>query len=106
MYCTKKDDYDNYHKNHNIINIFDLIPSSKDIDDIKNKIYEREKEYEQLIEGLNKWKIKIINEIEKLKKNFKNEIELLKKMFFNFNIHFINYTYFKNFNYFKDYLNN
>jgi hypothetical protein len=59
----------------------DHIPSSRDNEDVKNKIYKREKEYERLIESLNQWKIKIINEIEKLKINLKNEIELIKKFF-------------------------
>ena len=105
-YCTK-DNGDNYlHKNHDIICLIDLIPSENDINSLRNKINQRTKKYQELMESLDEWKEKVFNKIEQLKKNLRYEIELMKKLFFNYNKYFINYTYFKNFEYFIHKINN
>ena len=88
------------------MDFINIIPSSDDINSLKNNINKREEKYRELIECLDEWKVKVINKIEELKKNLKYEIELMKKMFLNFNKYFINYNYFLNYDYFKTYVNN
>ena len=110
IFCIKnninennKENDNNMHKNHNIINYIDLYPSFKQINDLKNKIIEKKKKYKELFISLDEYKQKIINRTEELKQNLLDEINLLEKLFKNVSQSFLSYTYFNNFH---NFLNN
>ena len=105
VYCLKDDgDENNIHKEHYLICLIDLIPTQKEVNDLKYKIEQRARKYKELINSLDEWIKKLNNKIEELKNNLQYEIELMKKLFYNYNIYFLNYTYFKNFEYLVNYL--
>lgn len=106
IFCIKEDEE---HENHNIQNLLEYIPSTTQIIDLINKINDKEKSNNELIDKINNWKNKIISKTEELKQNLKDEIDFLKKMVLNFSQYFIDYNYISNFykidNYIKE-LNN
>ena len=83
------------------LNIIDNIPSKNKINKILNKL----KTYEELINIINDWQKKLMNKIEHLKENILNEKSLLNKMILNFDKNFLDYTYFANINYLYKYTN-
>ena len=97
IYFIRQDEPKNVHKNHNIKNIVDYIPSLTDINNLKNKIKQKTQIYTDLIKKLDKWKLTINKKIEVLKNSLNEEINILEKMIFSFNHNYMNYTYFSNF---------
>ena len=83
------------------LNIIDYIPSKHKINKILNKL----KTYEELINIINDWQKKLMNKIEHLKENILNEKSLLNKMILNFDKNFLDYTYFANIKYLYKYKN-
>ena len=85
------------HKNHYIENILDLIPSTYEINSLKEKILKKSNAFDSLIKSLDDWLIELTNKIQKIKQNLKNEINILKKLYFNFNCNYVDYAYYSNF---------
>ena len=83
IYCIRQDEPKNAHKNHNIKNLVDYIPSLTEINNLKNKIKQKTQTYTDLIKKLDKWKLTINKKIEDLKNNLNQEINILEKMFFS-----------------------
>jgi len=102
IFCIKEDEMWN-HKNHNIKNLEDFIPTSKEIIDFQKKIKQKAEFYKELKYKINSWKNKIITKIEQLIQNLEKEIIILEKIIFNFNVKFMNYTYYKNYHHLKDF---
>jgi len=94
------------HKNHKVICFHNYLPSDIDIENLKKRIKEKSKFYEQLIQKIDEWNRKVNQKIEELKQNLKDEISLLERIIFNFNNNFRNYTYFKNFEYINNNISN
>ena len=88
-------------KKYNIENILDYIPSKNKIDNIFNKL----KNYDELIDIVNNWQKTLIQKIEHLKENILNEKTLLNKMILNFDKYFLDYSYYANINYLYKYTN-
>ena len=105
IFCIKEDEM-NVHKNHNIENLENFIPTSEEIKDFQNKIKQKSKVYKELKNKINIWKNKIITKTEQLIQNLENEIIILEKIIFNFNNKFMNYTYYNNFHYLKNFVKN
>ena len=109
IFCIKEDEMGN-HKNHNIENLEDFIPTSKEIKDFQKKIKQKSEFYKELKYKINIWKNKIITKADQLIQNLEKEIKILEKIIFNFNSKFMNYTYYNNFhylnNFIKDNINN
>ena len=103
--CIKNNEEDT-HEEHDIMNIIESMPSVNDIKNLINKINEKEKVYEELSKLLDEWCKILFKKIEKLKKNLKKEIELLRKLFENFNLKFPSASYCFNFFNIKDYIKN
>ena len=103
IFCIKEDEIGN-HKNHNIENLEDFIPTSKEIKDFQKKIKQKTEFYKELKYKINVWKNKIITKTEQLIQNLENEIIILEKIIFNFNAKFMNYTYYNNFHRLKDFV--
>ena len=101
-FCMKEDEMGN-HKNHKIENLEDFIPTSKEIKDFQNKIKQKKEFYKELKYKINIWKNKIITKTEQLIKNLEKEIIILEKIICNFNVKFMNYTYYNNFHNLKDF---
>ena len=104
IYCLKNDD--DHNKNHNIINLIELMPTKKQIINLKIKIKERNELYEEIIKSINEWEKTLLTKTNRLKENFKNEISLLRKIIDNYNIYFLNYTYYSTFHLLEDYIKN
>ena len=98
LICSKKNEKNNPHENHNIINILDMIPSKNQINNLKEKIIKKSDDFYSMIRSLNEWQNELNKKIERIKQNLKNEISLIKKLFLNFNCEYMDYTYFTNFN--------
>jgi len=105
IFCIKEDEI-GIHKNHNIENLENFIPSSEEIKDFQNKIKQKSKIYKELKNKINIWKNKIITKTDQLIQNLENEIIILEKIIFNFNNKFMNYTYYNNFHNLKNYVKN
>ena len=115
LYCTEcqkhlcifclKDTESKTYCSHYKENLYEIIPSSKDINKIKAEINKEKKIYEDYISLLDEWKKIINNKIENYKQNLRDKISLIEKMFYNFNKNFNDYIYYKNFNYFINYHN-
>ena len=113
LYCTDchkhlcifchKDNEDNNHCEHDIENIYEVIPSLKEINELKEEIKKEKKIYEDYISLIDEWKKIIVNKIENYKRNIRDKISLIEKMFYNFNKYYNNYIYYENFNYFIKY---
>lgn len=78
LYCIN-------HKNHNIKDFKEIIPSLNDIQILINKIKERFEYYNLLIEKINSWKKEVIRKTEELKQNLRDEISLFEKIIINYN---------------------
>ena len=100
--CIKND----IHKEHKKESYIDIIPSSEDIENLKNKIKVKTIYINKLIENIDNWQKKINLKVKELIQNLRDEINLLEKIIFNFNNTFRNITYLKNFTYIKEYLKN
>ena len=109
LICLKKDKENNPHKNHEIINILNNMPSKNQLNNLKKKIIKKSDAFNSLIKSLTEWQKSLNQKIERIKENLKNELNIIKKLFFNFNIDYLDYTYYSNFNKFYkeiDVLNN
>ena len=95
IFCAKNDG----HKDHLIKSFYQIIPSLKDIEDLKNRVLEKANFTNNLIKKIDFWQQKINSKAEELKQNLKDEINLIEKFILNFNNTFMNYTYFQNFDY-------
>jgi len=103
IFCIKEDEMEN-HKNHNIKNLEDFIPTSKEIKDFQEKIKQKSEFYKELKYKINVWKNNIITKTEQLIQNLEKEIIILEKIIFNFDYKFMNYTYYNNFHHLKDFV--
>ena len=103
IFCIKEDEMGN-HKNHNIKNLEDFIPTSKEIKDFQKKIKQKSEFYKELKYKINIWKNKIISKTEQLIQNLEKEITILERIIFNFNSKFMNYTYYKNFHHLNNFI--
>ena len=103
IFCIKEDKR-GYHKKHKVENLDNIMPSLIEIDDLKERIKQKSKCYSQLIDKINLWKNSIITKTEQLIQNLKEEIIILKQILFNFDIKFVNYSYYKNFEHLKNYI--
>ena len=101
LFCLKNNEQ-SPHANHEVIYLLESMPSTKQIDEINNKINEKIKYIEELIDLIDKWYINLSKKIDKLKQNLKSEIKFIEKFFMNFNPHFTNYIYYKNYNNFNN----
>ena len=97
-FCFKKYEEKNPHKNHKIVNITNSIPSLEKIKNLEEKIRKKSDAFDSLIKSLNEWQNELNKKIERIKKKLKNEISIIQKLFLNFNIDYIDYTYYSNFN--------
>ena len=90
LFCIINDENEDNkikHKNeHNVINLIDLIPSKNRINNLKNKIREKSKYYENIIDSINQWERTLMNKTNRLKQNLRSEINLLEKLFFNYKL--------------------
>ena len=103
IFCIKEDTL-GFHKRHIVENLDELMPSFIEIDDLKERVKQKSKIYTQLIDKINLWKNSIITKADQLIQNLKEEIDILKQILFNFNIKFVNYSYYKTFDYLKRYI--
>ena len=92
----------NFHKNHTIKNILKQITTQHQINILKGKILKKYIAFDSLTKSLDEWVQELIKKIEGIKKKLNNEIRLLEKLFFNFNINYIDYSYYSNFHSFLD----
>ena len=104
--CFKKNKEKSPHHNHKVINILDSMPSQNQLDILKEKIIEKSNTFDSLIKSLDEWQNELNKKIERIKQNLKNEIKIIKKLFFNFNIDYIDYTYYSIFKEFFDGIKN
>ena len=88
-------------KKYSLENILDYVPSKHKIDNI----FEKLKNYDELIDIVNNWQKTLIQKIEHLKENILNEKALLNKMILNFDKYFLDYSYYTNINYLYKYTN-
>ena len=95
-YCLKNK---NTHQEHITKNLYNLMPSKQTINKIKNRI----KEYDEIMNDIDIWLKEFEQKIKRLKQNLKDEKELFQKLILNFNQSFINYSYFTNFSYLNKY---
>ena len=95
-YCLKNK---NTHQEHITKNLYNLMPSKQTINKIKNRI----KEYDEIMNDIDIWLKEFEQKIIRLKKNLIAEKELFQKLILNFNQSFINYSYFTNFSYLNKY---
>ena len=95
-FCLKKfnDENKNPHKNHNIQNILDIIPSLYQINTLKEKILKKEEAYNILFKSLDEWQVELKKRVERIKQNLRIEIGIYKKLFFNFNQDYMDYNYY------------
>ena len=98
IFCFKKYEEKNPHKNHTIINIANNAPSIEKMKKLKEKILKKSEAFNSLIKSLNEWQKELNKKMERIKQNLKKEINLIKKLYMNFNIDYIDYTYYSNFN--------
>jgi len=96
--CIRQEDENNPHVYHDIIDILGSMPSNNQLEELKEKILKKSDAFDSLIKSLEEWQNELNNRLERIKRNLKNEIKILKKLFWNFNINYMDYTYFSNFN--------
>ena len=94
------------HQYHKTINLIELIPTEGKINNIKNKIENKNILYEKIISSINKWEKTLLNKTHRIKQNLRDEISLLAKISNNFNQYFLNYTYYSIFKSLDNYINN
>ena len=103
LFCIKED---NKHDSHDIENYNDLMPSLNKIKNLKEKMEEKIKHTNLLIEKINNWEREIIKKTEELKQNLKDELSLFSKIIYNYNYYYINNSYYKLFYDIDDYIKN
>ena len=104
IFCVENSESNN-HCEHIIENLYKIIPSTKEVNEIKYSINE-EKKYMKNIsiyQILGHWTKKIINVIDRYKQIITDKLSVKEKLFSNFNIYFNHYAYYQNFEYFKNY---
>ena len=110
IYCLKdslnKESNDGHTINHNITSLIELMPTKEKINNLKNKIKEKNKFYEEIINSINQWEKELLSKTNRIKNNLKDEINLMEKIVYNFNQYFLNHTYYSIFYYFDNYLKN
>lgn len=84
------------HKDHSTKCFTQVMPYSKDIDNLKNIIKEKTILINKLIKKIDNWNSNINQKIKELKQNLQDEICLFKKIILNYNGDFRNYIYFQN----------
>ena len=104
IYCIKDNDELISHKEHSIKNILEFMPSIKEINAWNDKVNLKTKYNKELINLIEEWEKSLIKKIEQFKKNLKDEIDFYEKIFINYNLFFINYSYYLNFKYLDNYL--
>ena len=95
IFCLKNSE----HMGHETQSFVDIMPSSVDIENLKDRLKQKKYFTHSLIEKIDNWQKNINRKVEELKQNLIDEIDLFDKIILNFNNNFINYTYFQNFNY-------
>jgi hypothetical protein len=100
LFCLKNSP-NSIHNNHEVEYILESLPSNKQIDNINNKLNQKIKYINELIDLIENWFSALSKKVDKLKQNLKNEMNFIEKFFKNFNPHFVNYIYYKNFNNFN-----
>jgi hypothetical protein len=90
-FCIKDN---NFHFTHKKINYIDISPSNQDIKSLINKIQEKIKNNNNIMEKIDVWKKEINKKAEELKQNLKDEISFLSKVIFNYNYSFLNFSEF------------
>ena len=110
VYCLKNDDTivseDSHKGEHKVINLTDYMPTKEQIINLKNKIKEKNKFYEEIINSINKWEKTLITKTNRIKQNLKDEISLFSKIVYNYNQYFLNYTYYSTFYFLDEYFKN
>ena len=105
IFCSENNDND-IHIEHDIESLYNVIPSKKGINEIKDEIDKDKKLYEKYIYLLDEWILRISNKIDNYKQNIRDKISLLEKLVYNFNKYFNNYTYYKNYEEIQKYIYN
>ena len=105
IFCSIEDKME-IHKDHNIKNLEYLIPSPKEIDNLKQRIKQKSKVYKELKNKINIWKNKIMTKTEQLIENLEKEMLILDKIVLNFNNKFMNYTYYNDFIHLNSFVKN
>ena len=82
------------------------MPTKEQIINLKNKIKEKNEFYEEIIKSINEWEKTLLTKTNRIKQNLKDEISLIKKIIDNYNIYFLNYTYYSTFHLLDDYIKN
>ena len=100
IFCTKK----NSCKNHKIKDIPKMVPDEKDINNFKEKVINKIKYVENLLDSIKEWKKSFISKINSIIINLKSEINILKKMFTNYDKYLLNYKYHYNFQIYNKYI--
>ena len=85
-----------------LINNLKNMPTKEQLFNIKSKIQKKSEAFDLLIKSIDEWQKEFNNRIERLKQNLRNEIRIIKKIFFNFNVDYMNNTYYLNFHKFLD----
>ena len=93
-------------KDHDVKNILDIIPSANKINSLEEKIKEKKIYIQNIIISIDKWLIKLNEDINSLKQNLERTIEIYEILFTNFSQQFLNYTYHSNFEYFNQFIDN
>ena len=75
IFCFE-DTEDNIHYGHDIKKLYKIIPSNKEVNEIKNLINNEKKIFEQYFSLLDYWTQKIINAIERYKQIIRDKISL------------------------------
>ena len=104
VYCLKNNENNNHKESHIVHNLTELMPTKELIINLKNKIEEKSKFYEKIINSINKWETTLITKTNQIKQNLKDEITLLSKIINKFNQYFLNYTYYSTFFTIDDYI--
>jgi len=93
-------------RDHNVKNVLEIIPSINKINSLEKKIKEMKIYTQNVIISLDKWLIKLSENINSLKQNLELTIEIFEQLFTNFSQQFLNYHYQYNFTYFTQLIDN
>ena len=81
-----------------------MVPDEKDINNFKEKVINKIKYVENLLDSIKEWKKSFISKINSIIINLKSEINILKKMFTNYDKYLLNYKYHYNFQIYNKYI--
>ena len=96
-FCLKKNDDNNEHLNHEIVNFSDLIPGEKEIKNNEEKLKQKIIKNNSIIDKLIKWKEEICSLIDETIEKL-NKDKLINKMIIqNFNWKYLDYINYKNY---------